>query len=35
VVEEAAELDFTPPDSFDTLERRDYGDTQTTFLRTR
>ncbi len=32
VVEEAADAGFTPPVGFDALERRDYGDTQVTFL---
>ena len=33
VVEEAADATFAPPDGFEELERRDYGDTQLVFLR--
>src|SRR5512147_2920398 len=33
VVEEAADAGFSPPDGFEELERRDYGDTQLIFLR--
>jgi 16S rRNA (guanine966-N2)-methyltransferase len=33
VVEEAGEATFTPPEGFDGIERRDYGDTQLIFLR--
>jgi 16S rRNA (guanine966-N2)-methyltransferase len=34
VVEEAADVAFAPPDGFEEIERRDYGDTQLIFLRT-
>jgi 16S rRNA (guanine966-N2)-methyltransferase len=33
VVEEAADAEFKPPERFEELERRDYGDTQLIFLR--
>ncbi|MBX6327297.1 MAG: 16S rRNA (guanine(966)-N(2))-methyltransferase RsmD [Pseudolabrys sp.] len=33
VVEEAADADFVPPEGFEDLERRRYGDTQFVFLR--
>ena len=33
VVEEAVDSKFTPPDGFEEIERRDYGDTQLVFLR--
>ena len=33
VVEEAADADFTPPDGFEEIERREYGDTQVVFLK--
>jgi 16S rRNA (guanine966-N2)-methyltransferase len=35
VVEEAADAGFKPPEGFEELERRDYDDTQFTFLRFR
>jgi 16S rRNA (guanine966-N2)-methyltransferase len=35
VVEEAADAPFTPPENFEELERREYGDTQFVFLRVR
>jgi len=35
VVEEAADAGFKPPEGFEELERRDYDDTQFTFLRLR
>ena len=35
VVEEAADAEFVPPDGFEQIERRDYGDTQVTILRRR
>ena len=35
VVEEEKTAGFTPPEGFDELERRDYDDTQFTFLRAR
>src|SRR6187399_1086094 len=33
VVEEAADTDFTAPDGFEEIERREYGDTQVVFLK--
>src|SRR5712675_2184147 len=33
VVEEAADADFTAPDGFEEIERREYGDTQAVFLK--
>jgi 16S rRNA (guanine966-N2)-methyltransferase len=33
VVEEAADADFSAPDGFEEIERRDYGDTQVVFLK--
>ena len=33
VVEEAVDSKFAPPDGFEEIERRDYGDTQLIFLR--
>src|SRR6478752_162042 len=33
VVEEAADADFTAPDGFEEIERREYGDTQVIFLK--
>ena len=33
VVEEAADADFTAPDGFEEIERREYGDTQVVFLK--
>jgi 16S rRNA (guanine966-N2)-methyltransferase len=33
VVEEAAAADFTAPDGFEEIERREYGDTQVVFLK--
>lgn len=33
VVEEAGDANFTPPEGFEELERRDYDDTQLVFLR--
>jgi 16S rRNA (guanine966-N2)-methyltransferase len=33
VVEEAADADFTAPDGYQEIERRDYGDTQVVFLK--
>jgi 16S rRNA (guanine966-N2)-methyltransferase len=33
VVEEAADVDFTAPDGFEEIERREYGDTQIVFLK--
>jgi 16S rRNA (guanine966-N2)-methyltransferase len=33
VVEEAADATFAPPEGFDEIERRDYGDTQLIFLK--
>jgi len=35
IVEEAADAGFKPPEGFEELERRDYDDTQFTFLRLR
>jgi 16S rRNA (guanine966-N2)-methyltransferase len=35
VVEEMAAAGFTPPEGFDEVERRDYGDTQLAFLNVR
>jgi 16S rRNA (guanine966-N2)-methyltransferase len=35
VVEEAADLTLIPPDGFEQLERREYGDTQLVFLRSK
>ena len=35
VVEEATEAKFMPPAGFDEIERRDYGDTQLVFLRSK
>ena len=35
VVEEATEATFMPPAGFDEIERRDYGDTQLVFLRSK
>jgi 16S rRNA (guanine966-N2)-methyltransferase len=33
VVEEAADADFSAPDGFEEIERREYGDTQVVFLK--
>src|SRR6201999_2580354 len=33
VVEEAMDAEFAPPDGFEEIDRRDYGDTQLVFLR--
>jgi 16S rRNA (guanine966-N2)-methyltransferase len=33
VIEEAMDADFAPPSGFEEIERRDYGDTQLTFLK--
>ncbi|MEA3026111.1 MAG: rRNA (guanine966-N2)-methyltransferase, partial [Alphaproteobacteria bacterium] len=33
VVEEAADAAFAPPEGFEEIERREYGDTQLIFLR--
>jgi 16S rRNA (guanine966-N2)-methyltransferase len=35
VVEEAADSKFAPPDGFEEVERRDYGDTELIFLKRR
>jgi 16S rRNA (guanine966-N2)-methyltransferase len=35
VVEEAADLTLIPPDGFEQIERREYGDTQLVFLRSK
>jgi 16S rRNA (guanine966-N2)-methyltransferase len=35
IVEETAEASFAPPEGFDEVERRAYGDTQLTFLKAR
>ncbi len=35
IVEEASAAAFTPPENFDVLERRDYGETEVIFLRFR
>jgi 16S rRNA (guanine966-N2)-methyltransferase len=35
IVEETAEAGFAPPEGFDEVERRAYGDTQLTFLKAR
>ena len=35
VVEEAADAAFAPPEGFEEIERRDYGDTQLIFLKLR
>ncbi len=35
IVEEAAAVEFSKPEAFEKLERRDYGETQVVFLRYR